>query len=153
MRRRKLLAVGLAVLVAVGVVALWPRQDRATLDNYHRIELGSSQAEVEALLGPPGDYTTSPVLVSRESPCDYVYTYAVADFSLEWSEDNGKIEVEFNASGKGIFKRFRPCTPDCGWTLSTAVWRAKRQWRKWFPYPVILAFLGQTGEFWVKTCL
>ena len=62
MRRRKLIALaGLAVLVAAGAFVLWPRPDRITRANYDRIRMGMSRAEVEAILGPPGDYTTGPV--------------------------------------------------------------------------------------------
>ena len=38
---------------------LWPRPDRITRENYERIRVGMSSAEVEAILGgPPGDYRT-----------------------------------------------------------------------------------------------
>jgi hypothetical protein len=53
MRRRKLLGAvaGLAVLVAVGVFALWPRTERVTRENFDRIKEGMSRAEVEAIHG------------------------------------------------------------------------------------------------------
>jgi hypothetical protein len=43
-------------VVASGTVALWPRQDQVTRANYNRIQIGMARAEVEAILGPPGDY-------------------------------------------------------------------------------------------------
>ena len=48
MRRRKPLVVvaGLAVVVAAGVVVLWPRADRVTRENFRRIETGMSRADV-----------------------------------------------------------------------------------------------------------
>jgi hypothetical protein len=60
MRRRTLLVAlaGLAVMVAAGVGALWPRPSRVTGENFDRIEKGMSRAEIEAVLGPPGDYRT-----------------------------------------------------------------------------------------------
>ena len=61
MRRRKLLVVlaGLAVLVAAGAVVLWPEPpSRITRENFDRVREGMTQAEVEAILGPPGDYRT-----------------------------------------------------------------------------------------------
>src|SRR5262245_23034627 len=60
MRRQTLLVVlaGLAVVVAAGAVVLWPRADRITLENYDRIRDGMTRAEVEAILGPPGDQRT-----------------------------------------------------------------------------------------------
>jgi hypothetical protein len=47
-RRRTLLVVlaGLAVVVAAGVVVLWPRADRVTRENFRRIETGMSRADV-----------------------------------------------------------------------------------------------------------
>jgi hypothetical protein len=63
MRRRKLLValVGLAVVVAAGAVVLWPQAappSRVTRENYDCIQEGMTRAEVEAILGPPGDYRT-----------------------------------------------------------------------------------------------
>jgi hypothetical protein len=61
MRRRKLLPGAVAVLVTLAGVAalvLWPRADRVTRANFDRIRVGMSRAEVEAILGPPGDYRT-----------------------------------------------------------------------------------------------
>jgi hypothetical protein len=63
MRRRTLLVAlaGLPVVVAAGAVVLWPRTpSRITLENCNRIREGMSRAEVEAILGPPGDYRTGP---------------------------------------------------------------------------------------------
>jgi outer membrane protein assembly factor BamE (lipoprotein component of BamABCDE complex) len=55
MRMRKLLVAlaGLAVVVAAGVVALWPQPLRATWENYDSIREGMTRAEVVAILGPP----------------------------------------------------------------------------------------------------
>jgi hypothetical protein len=50
MRRRTLL-VALAVVVAAGVVVLWPRANRVTQENYDRIRIGLSRPEVEEILG------------------------------------------------------------------------------------------------------
>jgi hypothetical protein len=52
---------GLAVVVAAGVVVLWPQpqpSSRVTRENFDRIHDGMSRAEVEAILGPRGDYRT-----------------------------------------------------------------------------------------------
>ena len=59
MRRRKLLvalAVGVVVLVGVAALVAWPWGERITPDNINRIMAGMSRAEVEAILGPPGDF-------------------------------------------------------------------------------------------------
>jgi hypothetical protein len=61
MRRRKLLVVlaGLAVVGAAGAVVLWPKPpSRITQENFDLIRDGMTRAEVEAILGPPGDQRT-----------------------------------------------------------------------------------------------
>ncbi len=60
MRRHKwkLLAVAGLALASVAAFALWPRPNRFTREDYDRIHKGMTRAEVEAILGPPGDYTT-----------------------------------------------------------------------------------------------
>ncbi len=66
MRRHKwrLLALaGLVVLAAVGAFVLWPRADRITRENFDRIREGMGREELEAILGPPGDHRTGPVVV------------------------------------------------------------------------------------------
>jgi hypothetical protein len=50
----------LVVLAGVAAFALWPRPGRITRENYDRISAGMSRAEVEVILGPPGDHTTGP---------------------------------------------------------------------------------------------
>jgi hypothetical protein len=55
----------MAVLVAVGTLGLWPRQDRIPHENFDRIRDGISLAEVEAILGPLGDYRTRPTTYQR----------------------------------------------------------------------------------------
>src|ERR1700722_8910984 len=64
MRSRKLrwMLVGLVALIAAGAFVLWPenRLDRVTRENYERLHKGMSQADVDAILGPPGDYRTGP---------------------------------------------------------------------------------------------
>jgi len=61
MRRRKLLVAlaGLAVVVAAGVLVQWPAPtSRLTLENLGHLREGMTRAEVEAILGAPGDYST-----------------------------------------------------------------------------------------------
>src|SRR5271154_6476165 len=61
-RRVRLALVGMAaVVVALGVVVLWPTPDRITRENFDRIRTGMTRAEVEAFLGPPGFHATAEV--------------------------------------------------------------------------------------------
>src|SRR5262249_3383542 len=64
MRRRTLLVVlaGLAVVVGVGVVTMWPRSVRITLGNFNHLREGMTLSDIEALLRPPGDYRSGPTI-------------------------------------------------------------------------------------------
>jgi hypothetical protein len=119
--------------------ALWPRPNRVTEENCDRIREGMSREEVEAILGPPGDYTTGPVLGNAyigavEDP----YRFFSRAFAREgvWCGDMGFIVVRYDGSGRtkspAVFSR--------GWRqaqtpLGNLLWRAKRQWRRCFPEP------------------
>src|ERR1700722_7606055 len=107
MRRRKVLVtlVGLAV-VAVGAFVLWPRKHRITRENYERIREGMSRAELEAILGPSGDYTTGPVLLNAgtRSVIDIGDDGNPHDFpATEWRGDTASVWVAFSASGDVVF--------------------------------------------------
>jgi hypothetical protein len=104
---------------------------RITHENYYLIRDGMSMAEVQAILGPPVDDSTGPVrFVSGE------YTSASsqpAASSTLWKVDDLVVCIEFHAAG-GVGNRYfrdsvrRPQNP-----LDNLLWRAKRQWRRWFP--------------------
>jgi outer membrane protein assembly factor BamE (lipoprotein component of BamABCDE complex) len=59
-RRKLLLALAGLALVVAGTFVLWPRANRITRENFDHIEKGMSRAQVESILGPPGDYRTGP---------------------------------------------------------------------------------------------
>jgi hypothetical protein len=64
MRRRKLrwaLAGLAAVLTGIAILLLQPKPSpRISKENFDRLYFGMSGREVDALLGPPGDYRTGP---------------------------------------------------------------------------------------------
>jgi hypothetical protein len=135
MRRRKLLVVlaGLAVVAAAGVVVLRPREDRITRANYDRIQIGMSRAHVEAILGPQGDYTTAPV----EAWGFFAYVSRGATDPgtpmSTWDGDQGSIRLAFDQQDKVAWGDFQSHHPvDLG-TLDLVLFRAKRQWHRWFP--------------------
>jgi hypothetical protein len=107
MRRRTLLVVlaGLAVVVAAGVVVLSPqRPSRITPDNFDRIRDGMGHVEVEAILGPPGDYRTGPNWGDSEA----AYVAPPPTAGIEWLADDGCRRVVFDRSGRVEFSYFEP---------------------------------------------
>ena len=135
MRRRKLLVmlVGLAVVGAVGMAVLWPRADRITQANCDQIREGMTRSEVETILGPVGDYSSGP------TEPEFVFVMLPAGLTVEdvvtagWIGDTGSIDVGFDRRGKVAFSQFtrlelRRLSP-----LANLLWRAKRQWHRWFP--------------------
>jgi hypothetical protein len=131
-RRRTLLVVlaGLAVVVAVGVVSLWPLRQpavRVTQEEYDRIGNDvTTVAEIETLLGgPPGDYTTGPTDESSVS-------LGSGDRTVAWYTDDGHIIVQADADGHVEGVGFMPPKKASG-VVNTLRWRAKRLWRILFP--------------------
>jgi hypothetical protein len=139
MRRRTLLVAlaGLAVVVAAGVVVLWPRPaSRITRENFDRICEGMSGPEVAAILGPPGDYRTAPTQFEVEESYrafdegEANSGYARCD---KWTDDTACIEVEYGRLGSTASALFCVRRRDAQGPLENLVWRASRQWRRCFP--------------------
>jgi len=154
MRRRTLLVAlaGLAVVVAVGVVVLWPRADRITRENFERIREGMSRAEVEAILGPPGDYRTGHGETGFDGSEVTGWTpdprFGLDD-ALAWSKFPGQspedprrwanwlsdsflVLIVIDESRQVIHKQIDPRRRTQG-PLDNLLWRLKRQWHRWFP--------------------
>jgi hypothetical protein len=140
-RRRKLL-VALAVgLVGLAAAALWPRTPRAeriTLDNYYRIDASMTRAEVEAILGPPGDYRTGPTTLSQGFSFFIIEVHGgwgEPPFSrpVYWTSDTLEIVAYHYSDGTLSEFGYRPLEPDHSGPLDNLRWRAKRLWRQWFP--------------------
>jgi hypothetical protein len=158
MRRRTLLValVGLAVVVAVGALVMWPRANRVTRENYDRIQIGMSRGDVEAILGPPGDYRTGPGergdcevedgTVESWMPDTGSYLYSTPSnwmrMPLEppenqrlwasWESDSIGISITIDDSGSVVDRGGLPRRTTQG-QLDNLLWRAKRQWHRWFP--------------------
>jgi hypothetical protein len=144
MRRRKLIAavaIGMLALVAVGAFALlWPWSEtasRITSENYARIHYRMSRAEVEAVLGPPGDYRTGPTAkrTKLENDAMWMSMQWVQNTSI-WIADAAEIRVHYgrysqDAEGAVGATGFA-LEPETSFFV-IARWRAERQWRRWFP--------------------
>jgi hypothetical protein len=132
-RKRPLLVLAaLAALAGAGTWVLWPRPDRITLENFRLLRVGMSRTEVEAVLGPPGDYRTVPT--ASEPP------WRVDDDRVDkeqyeedfWAGDGGVIWVLIGSRGvegkNFIANRKIPQSP-----LDNLIWWLRRQWRRSFP--------------------
>ncbi len=143
---------GLA-LVAFAAFVLWPRPDRVTRENFNLLRVGMSRAEVEAILGPSGDYRTGPpscVSGSCGLIWDSSYPYnsfptlddwdiAATDVeeqggsSEEWESNVASVRVVYHQSGSMVAASYLPIFVREGPFLDNVLWRVKRQWRRWFP--------------------
>jgi hypothetical protein len=120
----------------VTAMVMWPWPERIAERNFIRIVQGMRRAEVEAILGPPGDYTTGPT----DSPArgglflltrDESY-YPIYDAAQEWKGNTTIIRVGFDSANVATYKEYvRNYRVDQG-PFDNLLWRAKRQWR-WFP--------------------
>jgi hypothetical protein len=144
-RRRTLLVAlaGLAVIVAAVVVGMWPSRDRIAAAR--QITAGMYRSEVEALLGPPGDYTTGPGRPTSDD-AEYLLDARAAFYKPSqyeplwlsratewWLCDIGRIGVCFDRDNKVEVVILRPFTRYHQGPLEDLLWRAKRQWHRWFP--------------------
>jgi hypothetical protein len=141
MRKRKLLAVGgVLALVAAGAFVAWPPAYRITIKNLERVQEGMSRADVEAILGPPGDYRTVPgrelfaidraIQSSRVKAREDEFSLGLA--FLVWSGDAHTIRIAFGPEGV-LDSYIEPVLRQEQSPLDNFLWRAKRQWRRWFP--------------------
>jgi hypothetical protein len=129
MRRQKLLValVALTVVVAVGTLMLWPVPGRVTNESFDRIRNGMKRSDVEAIIGPPGDYRTW-----SESNIYRPLINLMGGWQ-DWQTDSGLFCVAYDPSGYVCDTyRQQDNSPEPG-SLEKLVRRAKRQWHRWFP--------------------
>jgi hypothetical protein len=141
-RRRTLFValVGLAVMIASGAVVLWPRTIVAglTQENFDRIEVGMTRPEVEALLGKPwcqdgGGVSTG--LLGNIAPAHPDWgVFSWDDPRSPRPEDRGStVSVSFDVFGRVSSKYSEKFIVKEPFSIHGLLWRAKRQWRSWFP--------------------
>jgi hypothetical protein len=87
--------------------------------------------QVERILGHPGDSTTGLTFpIYRASIDDW---QPVGTTLIDWTSDNVWMTVAFDSSGRVV--RF-VCSENVRISqgpLDNLLWRAKRQWHRWFP--------------------
>jgi hypothetical protein len=138
-----LVLAGLSVVLAGGAVALWPqRSSRITRENCTRIRKGMTPAEVESVLGPPGDYRTRLGETNvTEDPQDWLLDLDEFDpVVATWSEN--PIELHREAVWLGDTLQLLVVLDDTGhvleaWTserranghaLDNLCWQVRHQW-------------------------
>jgi hypothetical protein len=107
-RLRWIAGLVLAVLVAIGAFVLWPQSDRVTRENFDRIREGMSRAQVEAILGPPGDYRIGPTvavdppehlstdpLEGERAPSMALERQFFKSWTYRWESDRVTVKVVF----------------------------------------------------------
>jgi hypothetical protein len=109
-RKRVLLWAGLLVLLAgvgmAGVLWVTPAPSRISHATVERIQPGMAKSEVERLLGgPPGDYTTRPLVSLMDS------TRLVPPVTpVRWLGDQGEVAVYFDQEERVSDVVFHPCS-------------------------------------------
>ncbi len=135
MKRKRLLvllAAPGALALASTVAVLWPRPSRITRENYDRIRVGMSRAEVEGIFGaPPGLYTNGPTDLAGD------FESAIGFHGsniMVWGDDTLLVYVGFDYPGRIVESKtvLNVKRRDQG-VLENLLWRLKRQWRRLFP--------------------
>jgi hypothetical protein len=139
------LGLGLVVVIVAGVVVPWPAVERITETNTRRVKSGMSHSEVESILGRPGDYTSKPTKPSN-TDCEQMFeaTGEWFDPPLQdgkqiwpheevWQTDSARAGVYFDSRERVCASAFKPYVATAQGPLDNLLWRAKRQWHRWFP--------------------
>jgi hypothetical protein len=148
MRRRKLLLVlaGLAAAVCVaGAVVVWPLVHPITQVNSYRIRERMALAEVEAILGPPGDYCTGP-LRTDWNPNWTVPDDMAAEPYKRWATNikdvyyrgcwcrDTRVVCLFLNSNSMVYWVQDSCIARVNQSpVDNLLWRINRPWHRWFP--------------------
>jgi hypothetical protein len=123
----------LTVGSVVSAVVLCEGTPRATEENFDRIRDGMTRAEVEAILGPPGDYHTEPV--PFPGPCGFRLISIVKEMENKscWKTDACYGSVTYGDAGRvenADYMASRWANESRFHSFRRLV---ERQWRKWFP--------------------
>jgi hypothetical protein len=105
---------------------------RLTKENYGRLEPGMSQEDVEALLGPPGDFRTGPTVCEFMISLDYLKAAGLWGKNPElseqhWDGDEAEITVFFDTDGRVVRSHLFPMGPKSVGLFDLLRWR----WDRW----------------------
>jgi hypothetical protein len=149
--KRTAIGVGIVFAVVVAtlvVVSCLAQPSRVTKDNVDRIKYFMTRAEIEAILGPPGEYTTGPVSITHENwagPTAGLLTQVfdspqdqfggprgeiVGLVEEDWCGDTITLVVQFNRDSRACMLTVHRTDKVPQTSLENLLWRAKRLWRR-----------------------
>ncbi len=122
------LAVSILVLLAVAAkpILLPAGNARLTKENFERIKGEMTPAEVEAILGPPGDYRTGPTRLGGRH-IRWIFSAFTSWSGLEWKGDEGEIRVWVDRAGEVASGDFDSMQPTQVGLFDLLRWR----WNRW----------------------
>jgi hypothetical protein len=122
----------LLVLFGMLLPLVMPRSCRINRAASERIKEGMTQAQVHAILGPPGDYRTQP------PPPDWFrlgFGVGLVSLSEEWEGDDGTICVDYDPFPTGDetvkLTTFAEADPYHPGLVDLVCWRLTRLWDRW----------------------
>jgi hypothetical protein len=136
--KKGLLALLAILLVLFGVLLplVMPRSCRINRAAAERIKEGMTQAEVHAILGPPGDYRTRP---SARVKLKDDYCGPLCPLIEEWEGDEGTIRVDYHPFPTTdedelvLSAYFMEADPYHPGLVELVCWRLKRLTARWLP--------------------
>ncbi len=113
---------------------------RIAWQDFSRIRRGMSREEAVAIMGcPPGSYNTGetdvtdPVVFILNDDDAFKPVNPRCAYRNVWYTDTGNFSVELDESGKVLARRGLLVQRVTDNPLANFFYRAKRQWRRWFP--------------------
>jgi hypothetical protein len=131
--KQRLIVPGLVVVLVSPVFAPRPGPDQVTPQNYARTCDGMTREEVETILGPPGDYRTGPTEQNEGVTIQAAWAWMRYPRAEIWESDSGACFVAFSPTGRMEVSQFLVRKKVQQGPLADLLWRAKRQWHRWFP--------------------
>ena len=132
------LVVAVLIVALPVVLASQPKQpSKITLESWDEIlermrAKGITRSEVEAILGPAGDYRTR----QSDNPFHDGIDPVTGNFHSHntcWVCDTFLIAIVLDDTGHAINISMDDIRPSDAGTFDNLLWRAKRQWHRWFP--------------------
>jgi hypothetical protein len=133
-RKTKWKALAASVLIAAVTYMTWPRPARVTPANCLQVRYAARLADVEAVVGPPGDYRLGPTRPaspyagwSESRPGS-----AGSGQTLVWKGDAAMLTATVGRDGSVLTLSYRPAERIGGGPGMDLAWLAVRLWDRWF---------------------